>query len=77
MDTEKMEKRRRRFNTEDRPKLQGKVSKRAELLITRCYLYGILEKPLEAVTDAEFLSIGDVGPKTLAEVRKIIPAPIS
>lgn len=66
-----------RFDKEERPKIHGKVSVRIEFLITRCYLYGFLDKPLESITDAEFLAIGDVGPKTLAAIREVFPAPAS
>jgi len=69
------EKRRQRFNDLERHKIEGKVSRRIEMRIARCYMYGDLRKPLESITDVEFLSVFDIGPKTLADIRKIIPAP--
>lgn len=56
-------------------KIEGKVSMRVLLLVFRCYLYGDLEKPIEEVTDKEFLKCFAVGPKTLAEIRSVIPNP--
>jgi len=60
----------------EKAKLEGKVSTRVCLLVSRLYLWaGNLEKPLEQVTDDEFLSCYAVGLKTLEEIRKVIPAP--
>ncbi|MBA7711956.1 hypothetical protein ES703_120924 [subsurface metagenome] len=55
--------------------LDGKVSNRARMLITREYLYGWQEKPLEELTDAELLGTKFIGPKTVAELRTVVPAP--
>ena len=57
------------------PKLAGRVSNRVYLLIGRYYLWGFLDKPLEQITDEEFLSIKWLGTKTVEEIRKVIPAP--
>lgn len=77
MDYELVEKRRRHWDEEELPKLKGKVSTRVELLLSRCYMYGDLEKPLESITDSQFLSVYGFGPKTLADIRKVIPSPAS
>ncbi len=55
--------------------LDGKISNRARMLIAREYLYGFQEKPLEDLTDAELLGCKFIGPKTVAELRTVIPAP--
>lgn len=74
MDDQKWEARRKRA---DRVKeiLDGKVSDRACMLITREYLWGWQEKPLEELTDAELLGTKFIGPKTVAELRTVVPAP--
>ena len=77
MNWEKENKRRDYFNEKERHKIRGKVSERVELLILRCYMYGGLEKPLETVTDEEFLSISGLGRKTLAALRQVIPSPVT
>jgi len=74
MDDQKWVARRKRA---DRVKeiLAGKVSNRARMLITREYLWGFQEKPLEELTDAELLGAKFIGPKTVAELRTVVPAP--
>lgn len=69
------EERRQRWEKEEEPKLLGKVSRRTLLLIARQYVYGDLYKPLESITDEEFLSHFGVGLKTLAEIRSVLAAP--
>ena len=56
-------------------KLVGKVSYRVYILVSRFYLRDFLNKPLEHYTDKEFLRVKGLGPKTLQEIRKAIPAP--
>jgi len=55
--------------------LDGKVSSRAVLLIAREYLWFGLEKPLDELTDKELLARKFVGPKTVEEIRAVIPSP--
>ena len=55
--------------------LDGKISNRARMLIAREYLYGLQEKSLEELTDAELLGSKFIGPKTVAELRTVVPAP--
>ncbi len=55
--------------------LDGKISNRASMLISREYLYGFQEKPIEELTDAELLGTMGIGPKTVAELRTVVPAP--
>jgi len=55
--------------------LDGKASSRAVLLIARAYLYGDLVKPLDELTDEELLAQPWVGPKTVEEIRAVIPSP--
>jgi hypothetical protein len=55
-------------------KLARKVSYRVFLLVNRFYLWDYLNKPLEHYTDEEFLRVKGLGPKTLQEIRKVIPA---
>ncbi|MBA7593202.1 hypothetical protein ES703_00120 [subsurface metagenome] len=55
--------------------LDGKISNRACMLIAREYLYGYQEKPLEELTDAELLGTKFIGPKTVAELRTVVPSP--
>ncbi len=57
--------------------LDGKVSSRVILLIARAYLYGDLVKPLDELTDEELLAEPWVGPKTVEEIRAVIPSPDS
>lgn len=68
-------KQREKLSAQEGGKLKQKASRRIYLLVSRCHLYGPLEKPLEQVTDEEFLSCYGVGPKSLKEIRKVIPAP--
>jgi len=55
--------------------LDGKASSRVILLIARAYLYGDLVKPLDELTDEELLAGPWVGPKTVEEIRAVIPSP--
>jgi len=66
---------RRKLMEENEAKLEGRVSERIKLLIARQYLWGEYTKPLEELTDQELLAVAYVGPKTVAEIRKVIPAP--
>ena len=75
MDYFEVQRRREYFDEKERPEIQGKVSVRVELFLSRCYMFGDLKKPLNTITDAEFLSIAGLGPKTLANIRQVIPAP--
>lgn len=64
------------ISTRECQKIEGKVSERVRLVVARGYLYaGRLVKPLEEITDKEFLACPEVGSKTLAEIRTVIPAP--
>jgi len=64
----------RRKRSEDVHKLlSGKVSGRVCLLISRMYLWGFLEEPLNDLTDERLLMEKWIGPKTIAEFRKAIP----
>lgn len=74
MSDKKWEARRRRADRVDEI-LGGKISDRARMLIAREYLYGMQEKPLEELTDAELLDTKFIGPKTIAELRTVVPAP--
>lgn len=65
----------RKRSDEVKAKLEGKVSDRVKLLIARFYLWGWLEKPLEELSDVDFLWCDGCGVKTLQEIRKVIPAP--
>jgi len=53
--------------------LSGKVSDRVCLLISRMYLWGFLEEPLTDLTDERLLREKWIGPKTIAEIRTVIP----
>jgi len=55
--------------------LDGRASRRVVLLITREYIWFGLEKPLDELTDKELLARKFVGPKTVEEIRTVIPAP--
>jgi hypothetical protein len=55
--------------------LGGKISNRARMLLSREYLYGFQEKPIEDLTDTELLASKFIGPKTVAELRTVVPAP--
>lgn len=74
MDDQKWEDRRKRADRVDEI-LGGKVSNRARRLLAREYLFGSQEKPLEELTDAELLGTKFIGPKTVAELRTVVPAP--
>jgi len=64
----------RRKRSEDvREILSGKVSDRVCLLISRMYLWGFLEEPLNDLTDERLLREKWIGPKTIAEFRTAIP----
>ena len=67
--------RRRLWEEGVRPKLDGRVSDSVMLFIGRAYYDGFLNKPIEEVSDVEFLSLRGFGPKTLAQIRRVIPAP--
>jgi len=55
--------------------LDGKASNRVVFLMARAYLYGNLVKPLDELTDEELLAEPLVGPKTVEEIRTVIPSP--
>ena len=55
--------------------LSGKVSDRVCLLISRYYLWGYLEEPLDTLTDEQLLKVKWIGQKTVNELRTVIPAP--
>ena len=55
--------------------LDGRATKRAVFLIARAYLYGGLEKSLDELTDEELLAEPLVGPRTVEEIRAVIPSP--
>lgn len=63
---------RRLWQEKVRPKLAGRVSEPVMLLLGRTYNDGLLNKPIEEVTDAEFLSLRGFGPKVLAKIRRVI-----
>ena len=75
MGYQQWEARRRRANRVDEI-LCGKISNRARMVLAREYLYGYLEKPLEELTDTELLGSKFIGPKTVAELRIVVPAPL-
>ena len=74
MENQKWQDRRKRADRVDEI-LGGKVSNRARMLISREYLFGFQEKPLEELTDAELLGTKFIGPKTVAELRTVVSAP--
>jgi len=74
MENPKWEARRRRAHRVNEI-LDGKISDRARMLIVRDYLFGALEKPLEELTDAELLGTKFIGPRTVAELRTVVPSP--
>ena len=55
--------------------LEGKVPNRVFFLMGRAYLWGMLEKPLEELTDEEILAVKFVGPQTVFAIRAVIPSP--
>lgn len=55
--------------------LDGKASNRAVLLIARAYLWGDTDKPLDELTDEELLALPLIGPRTVEEIRVVIPPP--
>ena len=55
--------------------LDGRATNRAVFLMARAYLYGDLVKPLDELTDKELLAEPLVGPKTVEEIRAVIPSP--
>ena len=59
------------------PKLTSRVSATVLRMLGYAYYAGWLNKPIEKVTDAEFLSIQGIGPVTLAEIRRVIPSSAS
>ncbi len=66
---------RKLWDKQERFKVEGKISNRVCLLLARCYIWGWLSKPLGEITDKEFLGHDGIGPRTLAEIRTVIPAP--
>ena len=48
---------------------------RVRLAIEREYAQKRVLKPVEDFTDNDFLSIRNIGPKSLAEIRKVLPPP--
>lgn len=56
-------------------KLLDKVSARVWFAVGRGYIDGLLTKPLEQITDKEFLKVFGLGQFTLAEIRQVIPKP--
>jgi len=60
----------------ERAKVEGLVSNRVFLVLARCYLYGYLTGSLEHYTDEDFLTLPELGPKTLLEIRRAIPSPV-
>jgi len=57
------------------PKLSGKLSSSVILPLGRAYRSGYLIQPIDEVADESLLVIWGIGPKRLAEIRKVIPAP--
>jgi hypothetical protein len=57
------------------PKLRGLISDRAYFLLSRFYLWGYIQKPLDQVTDEEFMAIPGMGLITLKEIRRVLPGP--
>lgn len=66
---------RRRLWDRELLRIHRMFSTRVALLLGRGYIYGNLDKPLEQVTDAEFLTVYGLGAKTLTEIRRVIPSP--
>lgn len=50
---------------------------RARLALERAYYQKYLVKPVEELTDDDFLSVRNIGPKSLAAIRRLLPAPES
>jgi hypothetical protein len=48
---------------------------RVRLAIERAYYMKVVDKPVEQLTDREILNIRNIGPKALAEIRKLLPSP--
>jgi len=46
---------------------------RVRLAIERAYHQKLVLKPVEDYTDDDFLSIRNIGPKSLVEIRKVLP----
>jgi hypothetical protein len=72
---DRWEKRRKYFLENEKPKIEGKISKRVVLFLARCYMSGQLEGKLEQNEDKEFLRIHGLGPGTLKEIRTVVPSP--
>ena len=72
---DKWDKRRKYYINNEKPKIDGKLSKRVVLFLARVYMHADLEGPLEQIEDKEFLRIHGLGPGTLREIRTVIPAP--
>jgi len=69
------ESRRKYFHEKEKPKIDGKLSKRIVDLLARGYMRSDLEGPLEELEDVEFRRVYGLGITTLAEIRKVIPVP--
>ena len=72
---DRWDKRRKYYINNEKPKIDGKLSKRVVLFLARAYMHADLEGPLEQIEDKEFLRIHGLGPGTLREIRTVIPAP--
>jgi hypothetical protein len=57
------------------PFIQYKVPVRVENAIHRAYSQGYVTKPLNQLTNEELLNIRQIGPKHLASIRQVVPAP--
>jgi hypothetical protein len=69
------ESRRKYFHEKEKPKIDGKLSKRIVDLLARGYMRSDLQGPLEELEDVEFRRVYGLGITTLAEIRKVIPVP--
>ncbi len=63
------------WQEEGYPKLRDKVSWPALLALGRAYRTGFLIQPIEEESDESLLAVFGIGPKRLAEIREVIPAP--
>jgi hypothetical protein len=62
---------------EESPKVIGVFPERIKNAIARGYCKGILHRPLEEVTDKQFLTVPGLGFVTLRIIRERIPGPES
>jgi len=53
----------------------SQLGARARLMLRRAYSSGRLLKPVTELTDDDLLFAGGIGPKTLADIRVLIPQP--